>query len=531
MTLQPSTASLLVDAEMVPKDASQADAALSEGEAEADVCLIVEGCYPYVQGGVAAWIDWLMRSCPHLTFSIVALWPRPAGQVARYQKPENVVAYRDLYLQDFGERPRLQLPLPRFLDSLAETLSAFAAKGGARSFMALDRHLTALRGTAPLSVIFNSPVSWEIVQRMYERDMPHSSFLHYFWAWRALLGGLFAVAEFPLPRARIYHTISTGYAGLLAARAALETRRPALLTEHGIYTNERRVELLMADWVADNIDKGHNLVDARVDLRDLWVQAFESYARTCYETADTIVTLYADNQRAERALGADPSRLRVIANGINLTRFSELAQAGDADRPTMALIGRVVPIKDVKTYIAAAAILKERFAGLRALVLGPLDEDLGYAEECRALVAALKLEDTVNFTGSVDVAQKFPEIHVAVLTSLSESQPLVLLEAGAAGVPFVATNVGSCREIIEGPKGEDPPLGAGGIVTGLVAPEEVADAVGALLLDHDRRRKAGAALKARVERSYTSDKAASAYHKLYAELKDRPDRSFDEGEA
>ena len=45
--------------------------------ATADVCLIVEGCYPYVQGGVAGWIDWLMRSQPHLTFAVVALWPRP----------------------------------------------------------------------------------------------------------------------------------------------------------------------------------------------------------------------------------------------------------------------------------------------------------------------------------------------------------------------------------------------------------------------------------------------------------------------
>ncbi len=39
---------------------------------EADVCLIVEGCYPYVPGGVSAWIDWLMRSQPETRFSIVS---------------------------------------------------------------------------------------------------------------------------------------------------------------------------------------------------------------------------------------------------------------------------------------------------------------------------------------------------------------------------------------------------------------------------------------------------------------------------
>ena len=86
--------------------------------------------------------------------------------------------------------------------------------------------------------------------------MPHESFLHFFWAWRALFGGLVATLSFPLPPARVYHTVSTGYAGLLAARAAVETGRPALITEHGIYTNERRIEILQADWIVDTVDKG-----------------------------------------------------------------------------------------------------------------------------------------------------------------------------------------------------------------------------------------------------------------------------------
>lgn len=489
--------------------------------ATADVCLIVEGCYPYVQGGVAGWIDWLMRSQPHLTFAVVALWPRPTEQKPRYVLPDNAISFDTLYLQDFGAPPRQRLTLPDGLDDVARTLGVLVKRGGLEPWRAFSNRLAKMRQTAPLPVIFNSPVAWEIVQRMYAADMPQSSFLHYFWAWRALLGGLFAVAEAPLPPARVYHTISTGYAGLLAARAALETGRPALLTEHGIYTNERRIELLMADWVADNIDKGSSLADERVDLRDMWVRAFEAYARTCYEVCEKVVTLYEDNQRAERSLGADTERLSVIANGIDTTRFAHLARAADDARPTMALIGRVVPIKDVKSYIAAARVLKERVPDLHALVLGPLDEDPEYAEECRALVDALGLDGTVEFTGPVDVADYFPQIHVAVLTSLSESQPLVLLEAGAAGVPFVATNVGSCREIIEGRSEESPHLGAGGIVTPLVAPEAIADAVGALLTDHARRRAAGEALRARVETCYTSAQAADAYRRLYGELAGR----------
>ena len=92
-----------MSAHMAPADLSPT----ATSGPSADVCLIVEGCYPYVQGGVAAWIDWLMRSQPDLSFSIVALWPRPGGLTPRYQLPPNAVQYQDLYLQDFGNRPRL----------------------------------------------------------------------------------------------------------------------------------------------------------------------------------------------------------------------------------------------------------------------------------------------------------------------------------------------------------------------------------------------------------------------------------------
>jgi glycosyltransferase involved in cell wall biosynthesis len=362
------------------------------------------------------------------------------------------------------------------------------------------------------------------VERNYRETMPYGSFLHYFWAWRALLGGLFATLEFPLPRARAYHAISTGYAGVLAARAAIETRRPMLLTEHGIYTNERRIELLMADWVADTIDKGHRLDDPRIDLRDLWIAAFESYARTCYGAATEIVTLYRDNQRAQRSLGAPSANLRVIANGIAIERFEHLTQASRRDRPTVALIGRVVPIKDVKTFIAAAKILAESIPDVRALVLGPTDEDPDYFAECATLVDELGIGHVVEFTGGVNIVDYLPKIHVAALTSLSESQPLSLLEAGAAGIPFVATDVGSCREIIEGRDDEDPKFGAGGIVTSLVAPAEIAAAFARLLTDEDLRLSAAASLKQRVMNFYRSEQASAAYDALYADLCGRPDR-------
>jgi polysaccharide biosynthesis protein PelF len=482
----------------------------------ADVCLIVEGAYPYVPGGVSGWIDWLITTQPHLTFSVVALLPKPSPNKPRYKRPSNVIGFQNVYLQDFGARPIKRMSVPETTDALADALSLLTTVGGAKSLEDVTAMLGDVRQRVGLPVLFNSPIAWQLVERMYAIEMPKASFLHYFWGWRALLGGLFAILESRLPPAKVYHTISTGYAGVLAARAALETGRPALLTEHGIYTNERRIELLMAEWVSDTVDKGHSLDDPRFDLRDMWVRAFEAYARTCYEACAEVITLYQDNQRVQRVLGADEGRLRVIANGINLQRFAHIVPAPATASPAIALIGRVVPIKDVKTYIRAAGHLSKRFPTLRAYIIGPTDEDEPYAQECRDLVRELMLDGVIEFTGAVDIVQYLPKVHVVVLTSLSESQPLVVLEAGASGIPFVATNVGSCREILEGRPDEQPPLGRGGMVTDVVDDQAIAAAVEELLRNAEKREAYGQVLKARVAATYTSEQAAAAYRELYA---------------
>jgi polysaccharide biosynthesis protein PelF len=126
------------------------------------------------------------------------------------------------------------------------------------------------------------------------------------------------------------------------------------------------------------------------------------------------------------------------------------------------------------------------------------------------------LDGVIEFTGAVDIVQYLPKVHVVVLTSLSESQPLVVLEAGASGIPFVATNVGSCREILEGRPDEQPPLGRGGMVTDVVDDQAIAAAVEELLRNAEKREAYGQVLKARVAATYTSEQAAAAYRELYA---------------
>jgi len=179
------------------------------------------------------------------------------------------------------------------------------------------------------------------------------------------------------------------------------------------------------------------------------------------------------------------------------------------------LVGRVVPIKDIKTYLHAIELVRPQFPGLNALIMGPTDEHPDYHRECRAMVAERSLGDTVQFTGQVDVTQYFPRMHVNVLTSLSESQPLSVLEAGAAAVPTVATNVGACREILFGRRDEHPSLGDGGILTDVASAEQTAAAIAALLRDQDRRRRLGLTMQERVKRYYDLNVVDDAYATIY----------------
>ena len=101
------------------------------------------------------------------------------------------------------------------------------------------------------------------------------------------------------------------------------------------------------------------------------------------------------------------------------------------------------------------------------------------------MVSYLGLSDTFEFTGPVKLHDYLGRVDVIALTSISEAQPLVLLEAGAASVPSVATDVGSCRDIIFGRADEEPPLGPGGFVTPLSNPLATAKGLADLLIDPD----------------------------------------------
>lgn len=489
----------------------------------ADVCLVVEGTYPHVTGGVSSWVHDLICAQRHLRFHVVALVADQTPERMHFELPGNVQALTVIALQQACAEVSRGRQVARLIRELEAPLARLLGKGGRADFA---RVLAALRRHPELATrdgLMNSEPAFEMLLRVYEATVPASSFLNYFWSWRSLTGGLFSVLLSELPRARVYHAVSTGYAGLLMARAVLETGRPGLLTEHGIYTNERRIEISMADWLAEPGRGSLGIEKRRRSLRDVWLDAFIGYSRTCYEACSRIITLYSGNQPLQLRDGAPAERLLVVPNGIDYDFYAGIARSTRPRRPTVALIGRVVPIKDVKTCIRAAARLRELVPDVRVLLLGPTDEDRAYFLECREMVEHLGLAGSFEFAGRVQLRDHLGQVDAIVLTSLSEAQPLVLLEAGAAGIPCVATNVGACRDIIEGRADEQPPLGPGGFVTPLADPQATAQALASLLTDPVLHARCARALQQRVRLHYNKRVIDDIYRSLYEEHLAMPD--------
>ncbi|MBI3503503.1 MAG: GT4 family glycosyltransferase PelF [Proteobacteria bacterium] len=489
----------------------------------ADVCLLLEGTYPYVSGGVSTWVNDLIRAQPHLRFHCVALLADRKDRVFKYPIADNVVGLTHVYLQQPAAGPSYARSLRKLFRKLEPLLLSIQNRGGIGDLAKILSILAPRRGDLGAETLLNSSEAWDTLVRMYEASVPDCSFLDYFWTWRAQLGGMFACLLAELPAARVYHTISTGYAGLMAARGALETGRPCFVTEHGIYTNERRIEITMADWLSSNRPRALAVERERRDLKDLWIDTFVAYSQCVYSAARSVVTLYEGNQAMQRRDGAPGERLRVIPNGIDYDAYSAVPREDAGRPPTVALIGRVVPIKDIKTYIRAVAVAHREVPDLQALILGPEDEDPAYAAECKDLVRMLKLEGTLKFMGRQKLTDWLGKIDALALTSVSEAQPLVILEGGAAGVPTVATDVGACREMLEGRSDEVPRLGPGGEVTALADPAATGRALARLVKDKDWHARCAAAIKRRVETLYNKKTIDAIYRELYETYRDAPD--------
>ncbi|MGN6141676.1 MAG: GT4 family glycosyltransferase PelF [Ralstonia sp.] len=504
----------------------------------ADVALLLEGTFPYVSGGVSSWVNQMIRAFPDIRFAVVFIGSRREdyGKPV-YAIPDNVVHLECHYLYDFPPPPLVQASggdAAAFERSrkLHDALRNPANKEETAELIRAS--IADLRDDGPLAEeqFLYSHRAWDMMTDYYRRYCTDPSFTDYFWTVRIMhkpLWQLVRIAENLIP-VKVFHTVSTGYAGFLGALLRYRRGRPLLVSEHGIYTKERKIDLFQSQWIRDNRSIFEKDIAQISYFRDLWVRFFETMGRVCYDAAEDIVALYEGNRQRQVIDGAPAKKTRSIPNGINLPRLAALREKRQASVPrVMCLIGRVVPIKDVKTFIRAMLTVTREMPDAEGWIAGPEDEDPEYAQECHSLAESLGLGDRIKFLGFQKIDDILPKVGVLVLSSISEALPLVVLEGFAAGVPSVTTDVGSCRQLLFGLEGEDAALGAAGAVVRIADPAALAAEVLTLLRDETRWHAAQAAGIARVERYYTQEMMVGSYRELYTRLQTLPDLSTEHG--
>lgn len=465
------------------------------------ICMVAEGCYPYVVGGVSGWIHSMIKAFPQHEFIILAIISdRKQSGKFQYEMPDNVSAVYEAYLNDVdwskGKHKKIKLDKKQYR-ALQSVILGYKTDWDTLFAMCQKKEFS-------IDALLMGEDFFHVVEECYEAKYSQIVFSDFLWTMRSIYLPLFLILHTKIPRADVYHCVATGYAGVLGGMAGYLYHCGLLVSEHGIYTREREEEILKASWVSGI-------------YKDIWIEQFKKMSRLAYDRADAVTALYGHARKLQTELGCDISITHVTPNGIDVDSFANIPgkQPEDEGFINIGAVLRVTPIKDVKTMIRAFAFAAEHVPNLKLWIMGPRDEDKEYAEECYELVEVLGLKNVI-FTGRIQVKEYLGRMDFTILTSISEGQPLTILESYAAHKPVIATDVGNCRELIYGEEGDT--FGTAGILTHIMNTEELAEAMRKLALSAELRQEMGEIGFKRVNTYYRIEQMREKFDSLYKEV-------------
>jgi D-inositol-3-phosphate glycosyltransferase len=288
---------------------------------------------------------------------------------------------------------------------------------------------------------------------------------------------------------------------------------------------------LAARWTVPVVQMFHTLGLVRLEVMDEEPNG-ESEVRVDVERravreSDAVVAA-SEIEASEllRLYGADPARLTIVPCGVDTDLFRPVRQVdarealGRDQCERLALfVGRIEQIKGIDVLLDALGLLFARRPDLRhevclVVIGGALDPgddapEIEKVQELRRLVHEHRMEDNVDFIGSVDqrrLALWYSASDVCAVPSLTESFGLVALEAMACGTPVVATRVGGLQTVVE--HGE----------SGLLVPpsdhQALADAIEQVLMDHRLRTHLAHGARDRAEH-FTWQRVGDGIEALY----------------
>lgn len=251
-------------------------------------------------------------------------------------------------------------------------------------------------------------------------------------------------------------------------------------------------------------------------------------ARVLANRAEAIIANSA--YTAEQFSRGKRERVSVVHNPIDCLRFDPGVVDRSAarrslgirdDRPLLAVIGYLAPIKRQDDAIRTLALVRDHHPEAQLLVVGATKfttsaarhDNTGYAAELRRLVAGLGLEDAVHFAGECeDVRGALAATDLLLVPSQREGFGRVALEGMAMATPLIATAVGGTAEVVRD-----------GVDGRLLEPEDPrawADAAVRLLSNPERRRRMGLNGRERAIRDFSIESHVAGVISAYERILD-----------
>lgn len=445
------------------------------------VALISEDTYPYVRGGAATWCHQLLHGLDRHTFHLVALISGDSVPEPVYAVPANVSA---VSAYPINGRPVRHRNRPAATAAAVILCRGFLSEETGMFADGLRRLADLAVGGHPLHGVPLADVLLDAWQASRRPDSPRMSVRDARCAAELIEYAVRPLAV-RLPPVDLCHPVASGLPLLVALAARWRSGTPFMLSEHGTYLRQ---------------------VEGSPSVRAVMLRFYRALTRLGYAEAALIAPVSRFNQRWELRHGADPAKVVVVPGGVEPLRYPVLPT--EPPVPTVVWVGRMAPHKDLHTLIRAFRRVRDAVphAGLR--LVGPAS-DAAYVASCRRLVDRLSLSGVVRFDDPVESSrQAFAAGHLVALSSVAEDMPYPLVEAMMCGRPTVSTDVGAVAEVV----------GDTGVLVPPGDPVALAGACVDLLADPARRRRLGAAARARALRLYTVDTVRRAYTHLYREV-------------
>jgi polysaccharide biosynthesis protein PelF len=462
------------------------------------IAMMTEGTYPFGFGGVSVWCDQLVRGMPGYEFELVAITATEAEQVV-WSLPENVTAVHKVLL--WGRPPtgpaagrRHTLParvLRRFIDVVLDSSAQARFADTLRELLEFSQTGDLTAGlTSEHAVRYLS----EVWQGRWSGAAQFAPTLHDAVTALQLLEHCLRPLSYPPVRADIGHAVTNGLGVLPALAAKWYYGTPLLLTEHGVYLREQYLQNRKSPY--------------RWPVKAFYLGFMRHLCALGYSEAATITPGNVYNRRWEERLGARPTNIRTVYNGVEPINFPALE--GEPEVPTISWVGRVDPIKDLETLLRAFSLVHQEMPEARLRMFGaPPKGRESYLQRCRALAAELGIGEVATFEGRVEnIRDAYEAGRIVVLSSVSEGFPYSVIEAMTCGRACVATDVGGVTEAV----------GDTGLVVPPRSPARMAQACLTLLRDDELRHRLGAAARVRALERFTVDGAISSFDEIYSFL-------------